>query len=96
MAKCNTCGNNTCNGSYGRDAEGAWCKDCPSAYDFAAKIEQGELLKKFDSWIDEKYPVNQESNSPAADQIKEMTEGGVDATAMLVWLKEGGSPPWEK
>lgn len=45
MVICGTCGNNTCNGMYGRvgDEPDVICPDCPSAYaQMYAKSEETE------------------------------------------------------
>jgi hypothetical protein len=92
---CGACGNNTCNAGYGENKKGKKCKRCPSAYEAAKKIEQDEQCELFDAWINSEYPVNQESNQPAHDQIESMVADGINVEVMVKWLKEGGDPPWE-
>jgi hypothetical protein len=63
MVICKTCGNNTCNGTYGQLPDGSVCPDCPSAYDMVNNTETPPLPtnhkevsekfhKEFQEWLD--------------------------------------------
>jgi hypothetical protein len=49
MVVCGTCGNNSCNGSYGPGPNGdvTKCPDCPEAYDHQAAYRRDENSVKF-------------------------------------------------
>lgn len=55
MVVCGTCGNNSCNGGYGRLPNGETCKDCEEAYQIMANRV---LMMQLDEFVNppDSYP----------------------------------------
>lgn len=48
MVVCKSCGNNSCNGGYGKLKDGRICPDCEKAYQL---MMNPDLMMKLDKWV---------------------------------------------